>query len=393
MGVIEELSGKKILIWGYGREGKSTERFLKRCCKDNQIDIFEGSKDDINEEQYDYIFKSPGIKALDCSKKYISQTYVFFKEYRNNVIGITGTKGKSTTSSLLLSCLQMSGKKAVLLGNIGIPCLDYFDKVDKDTIVVFELSCHQLVNMPISPHISVFLNLYEEHLDYYDTMDNYFSAKSNIIIHQNPGDYAFIGENVPALVSESRQEILHDKDVPEYDLIIQGRHNQINALFVFKICELFQCDPEKVHQAMREFHGLSHRLQYVGENDGIEYYDDSIATIPEAAIRAVQCIHNVETVLIGGLDRGIEYDALIDFIRLHSNIKFICMYDTGAKIYKLAASDNCTLVNDLQEAVSLAKQLTHAGNACLLSPAAASYGYFKNFEERGEQFQKYALNQ
>lgn len=145
MDIISELNGKRILIWGYGREGKATEHFLQRCVKPASVDIFEGKKEEIDEDDYDFIIKSPGIVMNEENPKYTSETELFLQQFRDQVIGITGTKGKSTTSAMLYTVLKAcSGRPVLLLGNIGQPCLDYFEEVTEDTIIVYEMSCHQL---------------------------------------------------------------------------------------------------------------------------------------------------------------------------------------------------------------------------------------------------------
>ena len=185
MDIISELNGNRILIWGYGREGKATEHFLQRCVKPASVDIFEGKKEEIDEDDYDFIIKSPGIVMNEENPKYTSETELFLQQFRDQVIGITGTKGKSTTSAMLYTVLKAcSSRPVLLLGNIGQPCLDYFEEVTEDTIIVYEMSCHQLAHTNVSPHIAIFLNLYEEHLDYYGTVEKYFEAKSHIAAYQ-----------------------------------------------------------------------------------------------------------------------------------------------------------------------------------------------------------------
>ncbi len=389
--VVQLLENKKILIWGYGREGKSTEAFLNRHCKSVSVDVFEGKREDFNEEDYDIIIKSPGIKMEEDHPKYYSQTELFLEQYRDRVIGITGTKGKSTVSSMLYKVLkENSGKKVLLMGNIGLPCLDYFDEVTQDTLVVFEMSCHQLAHTNVSPHVAVFLNLYEEHLDYYGTLDIYFTAKSHIACYQKQGDYFFVGENVPAIPCEGRVKVMPYDFSRRYELQILGEQNQYNAGIVYEIAtEIFGCDEEGVRESLRTFTGLPHRLQPVGVYGGVRYYDDSISTIPEAAINAVKSIPDVGTIIIGGMDRGIDYTLLEEFIRTREDVNFICAYDTGKRIYDtVSGCRNVYRVEDLKDAVAMAHRLTLSGKACVLSPAAASYGYFKNFEERGDVFRE-----
>ena len=177
MKITEILNNKRILLWGYGLEGKSMEKFINNYCNVRELTVFQGKREEINEDAYDCIIKSPGIVAWDLSDKYTSMTELFLQEFSDRVIGVTGTKGKSTTSSLIYTVLsKCSGRPSLLVGNIGFPALDYYSEITDDTIIVFEMSCHQLAHAKISPHIAVFLNLYEEHLDYYGTMDRYFRA-------------------------------------------------------------------------------------------------------------------------------------------------------------------------------------------------------------------------
>ncbi len=394
MSIIDKLNGKRILIWGYGREGQSTEQFLKRCCKPASVEIFEGKRDGFNEDDYDWIVKSPGIVYHEANLKYLSQTEIFLEEYRDRVIGITGTKGKSTTSSMLYTVLkECSGKKVIILGNIGQPCLDYFEEVDDNTIVVFEMSCHQLAHTEVSPHIAIFLNFYEEHLDYYETVERYFRAKSNVARYQKEGDYFFKGDNVPEIETKAQIIAMKRQCEQQFDLKVLGEHNIYNAQFVHYIAvKLLGCNEAEVLESMKTFKGLPHRLEHIGDVNGVAFYDDSISTIPEATISAIKSVPDAQTVLIGGMDRGINYDVLIRFIKENDQYKFICMYDSGKRIYDAVGEcAQCYYVPDLELAVSEAKQITESGKACVLSPAAASYGYFKNFEERGEVFKQYVL--
>ena len=370
MKITEKLKSKRILLWGYGLEGKSTEKFINKYCDVSELTVFQGKREDIDEDAYDYIIKSPGIVAWDLSDKFTSMTDLFLSEFSGQVIGVTGTKGKSTTSSLLYTVLSgCTDRPTLLVGNIGLPALDYYGSITDDTIIVFEMSCHQLAHAGISPHIAVFLNLYEEHLDYYKTMDKYFRAKANITLNQ---------------------KVISYDDPMHFDMKLKGEHNQFNARFVYAIStQLFGCDPDKVREALGEFTGLRHRMQFAGNYDGVDYYDDSISTIPEAAIAAIRSIPNAGTILLGGMDRNIDYEILIDFIREHGEYNYILMYKSGERIFReVGTLPYCRYTEDLQDAVALAKEITPAGKACILSPAAASYGYFKNFEERGDVFQQ-----
>ncbi|MCR5526948.1 MAG: UDP-N-acetylmuramoyl-L-alanine--D-glutamate ligase [Lachnospiraceae bacterium] len=393
----EYLNGKKILIWGYGREGRATERFLKKFCPDSSYDIFEGKREEVKADEYDYIFVSPGIPFEEENPKFTSETQVFLEAFRDRTVGITGTKGKSTTSSLLYTALKKCLKgKACLVGNISVPCLDYYEEMleNPEEVAVFELSCHQCDRLTVSPHVAVFLNLYEDHLDRYKTEERYFQAKKGITRNQKTEDVFYVGEEVPNYTVNSLKKVISFNDVGKFELGIPGEHNQYNAEFVKRIaCDEFGCDEAEVREALKSFNGLPHRLEFAGEYNGIRYYDDSISTIPEAAISACESIPDVKTILLGGMDRHIDYNVLTRFIPKHPEINFICSYDAGRRIYdETKMCPNLYYKPDLAEAVALAKKITPKGGACVLSPAAASYGYFKNFEERGDVFKGLVAN-
>ena len=224
-------------------------------------------------------------------------------------------------------------------------------------------------------------------------MEAYFGAKKNITLHQHEGDRLFVGDNVPKVETAAGVTVINTEEVGEYILKIPGEHNYINAEFVYRIAQdVFGADGEDIKQSMAQFEGLPHRLQYIGENKGIRFYDDSISTIPHATIAALTALPDTDTVLIGGMDRGIDYDELISYIKTHPGVKYIFAYETGKRIYdEVSSCPECYYEEDLEAAVKLAVDLTTPGRICLLSPAAASYGYFKNFEHRGEMFKQYAL--
>ena len=390
MKITERLHNKRVLIWGYGREGKSTEHFIKTFCSVAKLDIFEGTAADINEDEYDYIIKSPGIKVDAYSEKYTSQTELFLEEFAQQTIGITGTKGKSTTASLLYHVLhECKGDDVYLVGNIGVPCLDHYADYGEESIIVYEMSCHQLSHLRYSPRIAVLLNLYEDHLDYYGTPENYFAAKKNITVHQHEGDYLFYGANVTDINTPAHTRHITTPHTP-FTMRLLGEHNQYNAHFVYEICtQLYDCSERDVRESIACFDGLPHRMQYVGTFGGISYYNDSISTIPQATIQAIRSLPDVKTVIIGGMDRDINYDELISFIQENPELSYILSYESGQRIYREVGDlSYCHYVDDLETAVDTAARITPPGTACLFSPAAASYGHFRNFEDRGDTFMR-----
>lgn len=429
---ISEFKEKHILIWGFGREGKSSYRLIRELLPEQQIDIAEGRAsgvkiledaklhtvhtscrfdDEIDIPSYDIVLKSPGIvlpKGMD--KQNISgETQLFLKHYRDQVIGITGTKGKSTTTSLIGRILSEQ-YHVHIVGNIGVPCFDIIPQLQKEDLVSFELSCHQLEYCPYSPHTAIFLNLFEEHLDHYGSYEAYGNAKANIFRHQIPGDTAILNEALTAYVKEADHPILIGKDIkadghtliiPDETITVKdcalvGEHNYLNLAVAYYVCHtLYSITDQQFLDAAAAFHPLAHRLQDLGIYGGIRWIDDSISTIGQSCIQALTSLKDVDTVLVGGMDRGIEYEELEQYLHRRSDVNVIFMYSSGKRVHEEMKQQNLERpglydTENLEEAVALARTLTHQGHLCLLSPAASSYDHFKNFEERGEVFEALA---
>lgn len=502
----KKIKDKKVLILGFGREGKGSLSAVERAGGYALLAI--SDKREIGEEEirehfqgeilptlisgekyleavkdYDIVLKSPGIVLEQRAYKkalITSQTEIFLEVYKNQVIGITGTKGKSTTTTLIYHILKESGKEAVLLGNIGIPAFDKIDEIKEDTNIVFELSCHQLENGKVSPHIGIYLNVFPEHLDHYKSFEAYRLAKENIYKHQTKEDRLYCGTGVIPREGEYQgkltviydfnrgdekafpqveinrnsdfsvrkneeplsgfekvlfyeeidcnekikekekieqrtldtnkkekgklqesfiksQTITHlDKilTIPEENVSLKGYHNLFDIAVAFAVCSDLGVNENEFLSALKTYQTLPHRLEYFGIFDGIKFFDDSISTIPATTIAALETIKDTDTILIGGMDRGIDYSPLIDYLCISKVPNIILMEYTGARIYdeiktgnmELYNSERLILVDDLTEAVKKAKEITRKGHSCIMSPAAASYGIFKNFEERGEVF-------
>lgn len=401
------LNGKSILILGFGREGKSTYEFVKKYVKYTSLGIADKNEIKVPEKVYfgenyldavrgyDVVIKSPGIPFFgieDEESIVTSQTELMLKADRENVVGITGTKGKSTTTTLIYNILNQAGVDVRLIGNIGVPPFSCLEDIDDDTKLVCEMSSHQLENLTVSPHISVILNIFEEHLDHYKSYEDYQLAKVNIFRYQTERDvvvYSKENELVKGYIDKyangKKLAFPYDYDV-ETKLI--GEHNKKNIMAARLVAKEFGVSEEKIREVVKDFSGLAHRLEFVGEFDGVKYYNDSISTIPEATINALESLGDVDTVIIGGLDRGIHYDEFARYLMNSKVRNIILAYDTGKRIFEKMGCEGAILVNDLEEAVSMAKEVTEKGKTCLLSPAAASYGFFKNFEERGNKFKE-----
>lgn len=427
--ILKDLTeNKSVAILGFGREGRSTYKTLVKSGTNADITIldkfdFEDKKDFpvkvITGENYmenlssfDLIFKSPGVVIPEDTdrKKITSQTEIFLKKYKNQVIGITGTKGKSTTTTLIYHILKEKRGNAVLVGNIGIPAFDRIDEIDENSVIVYELSCHQLEFATVSPRTAVLLNLFPEHLDHYKTIKNYYNAKRNIYLHQNENDTLFVmrryqPEGIKSKiisVSDMDADITFSRDfismggektpIEREKFSLIGDHNLYNISVAYGVCRTFGVSPEDIISSVQTYKSLPHRLEVFAVKDNVRYIDDSISTACETTIQAVLSLCDVGVLLIGGMDRGIDYAPLIDFLRAKKVPNVICMYESGKRIFteaKEIEGTNLVLVSDLYEACEVAKKLVKSGESCLLSPASASYGHFRNFEERGEKFKEY----
>ena len=415
--IIDYLTGKKILILGYGREGKSALDFVQQNLPNAEVAVADQNPIDsidvptiIGEDylnavkDFDIVIKSPGVIVKDYlneeqKSKITSLTDLFLRFCKNTVIGITGTKGKSTTSSLIYHILQKNNKDSVLVGNIGKPCFGVIDELNPETIVVFEMSSHQLEFIQASPHIAILLNIYQEHLDHYVDAEGYYNAKKNIFRHQGKDDILIYGDIFQHASHEEldaypmqKIDIYHDINIPrefiKTNLI--GEHNYYDILAASAACEACGVAQDDILNAVASFNGLPHRLQYVGTFKNIKFYNDSIATAQEAVISAIKAIGDVDTVILGGMDRGLDYHILVNFIR-GSKVRNVILLpntiESFDRIFNEAPRSQILFpVENMEQAVKTAYEVTAENHTCLLSPAAASYGFYKNFEERGADF-------
>ena len=442
--IIEKLENKNIAILGFGKEGKSTYNFIRRHSDqlltildkrdilssnpylkdDKNLNIITGDNYLDNLDKYDIVLKTPGIAMLDTDLTNVnitSQLELILEIDRKNVIGVTGTKGKSTTSALLYSVIKDQNDNTFLLGNNGTPILDYIEQIDDESILVIEASSHQLEFVECSPHIGVILNLYQDHLDHTGTLEKYHNDKMHMFKYQENNDiaiydgdneylinlvaknnykanlYSFrVGTKSDIYIMDNKiyynDEIIYDGD-NKRNLI--GNHNLKNIMVVLLISKLLNLDISRAADVINSFKPLEHRLENIGTFNEITYYDDAIATVPEATINGINAIGNVDTLIFGGMDRSIDYNKFIDFLNNCNISNLIGLPDTGHTICNIL-KDKCTknlfLVNTIDEAVDLADKYTKKGYSCLLSPAASSYNSFKNFEEKGNYFKSVVFN-
>lgn len=426
--IIEYIREKKILILGYGREGISTYNYIRKHLPEKNITIADKNLIKIDDKNvdticgdnylsclgdFDLVFKSPGIAFLEDVKyppttEITCQTDMFLRFSKPTVVGITGSKGKTTTSTLIYEMLKAGGKNTCLIGNIGVPVFEKADE-SEDLIAVIEMSSHQLEFTTASPEVAVLVNIYEEHLDHYKAgFDGYANSKLNITRYQSEKDFFVYNDEqdvghgfditksiggTPVKIGFTKAE--NDEFVNELwqsTEHLKGEHNRQDIAYALAVARIFQVDDESIRNAIKNFSGIEHRMEFVGNFKGVSYYNDSIATIPTAVIGAIKALKNVETLIFGGLDRGIDYKEFIEFL-IDSDIKnLIGLPETGHDILDDVKLHN-TLVNavyaeNMEDAVVNAIELTKENGVCLFSPAAASYNYYKNFEEKGRHFKE-----
>lgn len=453
---MKEIEGSSILLLGYGREGKSTHQYLLDNYPDKKIGIADQrkveplpntspelhtGKDYLRSlEQYDVIVRSPGIpfklpelqRSIQAGKKVTSATNIFFSKCPGTVIGVTGTKGKSTTSSLTAHILNKDYADVRLVGNIGRPVLDYLPGANEETLFVAELSSQQLEDARYSPHIAIVLAIVPEHLNHHGSFLSYVEGKGNIVTHQTANDTVVFNpthevttqlvnksqarkfrfslekcSGISCYVNEGSIFVHQEGKDPQFvmsarEIPLLGTVNIENTLASISVGTILGVAPSAIRNAVKEFSPLPHRLEFVGEYRGIRFYNDSLSTIPEATIHALNALGNdVTTLIAGGYDRGLDFTELGRFLASRGLKTLILFPTTGEKIWK-AVSDATPItamhpekynVTTMKDAVRTAFDTTPSGKICLLSPAAASFGLFTNYEDRGDLFKKLVSEQ
>ena len=422
--IFKRLRGKRILILGFGREGKSSLAFIQKFLPHAEVgiadkneaafkDLLDNPNNPINPKlyfgdnyfdainDYDIVLKTPGISLLNKNvdlSKITSQTDLFLEEFHSQIIGVTGTKGKSTTSTLIYHLLKESGRDAVLAGNIGIPVFDIIENIRNSTIIVFELSAHQLQFIHRSPHIGILLNVFEEHLDHFGAFNAYRDAKFNIIRKMGERDWAVTTDEfcyeAAELMIHSLNYQYYDFDVDWDKVPLKGDHNRLNIKAALCAIHAYGVTIDEIIPHLYTFQPLEHRQELVGTFAGVTYYNDSISTIPQAAIAAMQTIKNVTFLLLGGYDRDIDYTPMINFLVEHPVKHVLYTGKAGTRMFAMLKDahyrGDIKNFKDLNEAFEIIKNLAKPGDVCLLSPAAASYDQYRNFEERGRIYKDLA---
>lgn len=438
---ITDLAGKKICILGYGREGKAMIAAIVENVKKCKITVADENPDALKElaettpyylqsgpewlqnlNTFDVIIKSPGIPMNETlkaeSSKLTSSTQIFFdtiKDSGSTVIGVTGSKGKSTTASLLYAMLKTGKKEVHLVGNIGEPAISHLKDAKNRTLFVMEMSSYQLMDLTVSPQIAVITSFFPEHLNYHASaslgtgsspLEAYMDAKKNITRFQKEGDLVFFcatshGATDIAKEGEGTKIPFSAENAPVRieDTHLIGDHNLSNIAGAFTVATRLGIPEDKAIAVIKEFQGLPHRLQSLGVHHNQEWIDDAISTTPESTIAALDALgEKVTTIILGGQDRGNDFSELGKRIKQSSISNVILFPGSGPRIRQAikdaGAAVECFEAASMEEAVEIAKKVTGgrtpvAGHpVILLSTASPSYGMFKNFEEKGDSFRK-----
>jgi UDP-N-acetylmuramoylalanine--D-glutamate ligase len=421
----------KIAIAGYGVEGRSSYQYFSEEGDDITILDDRTEIDDLPDEvrailgaaafshleEYDMVVRSPSLapQKLASAKKIWSATNEFFARCPAPIIGVTGTKGKGTTSSLAAAMLQRSGKTVHLVGNIGTPALDVLASIKESDIVVYEMSSFQLWDLEASPHVAVILMIEPDHLNIHADFDDYVLAKGKIAAHQHENDIVIYhptnesSAKAAALSAGTRMRYM----TPEAAFVeegtvkigatvicrtdevgLKGEYNLENVCAALSAAWQFSQDSESFAQAIREFKGLEHRLEYVTTKQGIEFYNDSFSSAPTATMAAITAFAEPIVLIVGGFDKGVDLTPLAEKIMAAGNIEKVVIIGQVrhqlAKVFEQAGFEkfDSTGETDMKKIVDLAVSYAPEGGVVLLSPGCASFDMFKNFYERGTLFKQ-----
>ncbi len=442
------IKGKKIAIVGFAKEGLAAANYLspfnkvtifdlkakgevdavffKSLNNSKDIELFLGGSLSTRPD-YDFIVRSPGIRPDNELIKTLgsngavstSGTKIFFDYCPARIIGVTGTKGKGTTSSLIYEMLKAHGADVFIGGNIGTPALELLSKLDSKSIVVLELSSFQLLDLQKSPHIAVVLMTTSEHLDWHIDKNEYVKAKENITKYQTVNDFAvvnadfaesakigksskgkvfYFSTNIKTngaylykgkLISRIRSEV----SIETKDIGIPGPHNFQNVMAAMCAAQLLGVNTGAIKKVIGKFKGLPHRLQLVRIVNGVSYYNDSFSTTPETAIAAIKAFSKPKILILGGSSKNSDFSELGRVIAGNDSVKALILIgneqNTIASAIKNAGKFKGKIFTKLEtmpEIVKQASAIAKKGDVVLLTPACASFDMFKNYQDRGDQF-------
>ena len=433
------IKNKKVFILGMARSGYEAAKILG---KDNEIlvtDMKEQNEDqvkdleklgvkivicddpiDLLDDSFDLMVKNPGIKythptvvkAHNLGIKVINEVELAY-EYLNkevNVIGVTGSNGKTTTVTLIYEMLKEDGKKVYLGGNIGTPLCNFVKDIKSGDYLVLEISDHQLVDMyDFKTNVSVLTNIYEAHTDFHDSHQRYVEMKKKIFNNMKENDIAIVNydnKETYDLVQDincikyyfsknNKQNVYLDNNSIYYkdekiidckDIKIKGTHNYENAMAAIGVVKLYNVKNESIRKVLENFKGVEHRIEYVDTIKGVSYYNDAKSTNNEATKIALNSFNEPTLLILGGLDRGQSFDELSEDM---THVKYVACYgETKDKIKNFCDKINmeCEVFDNLQQATKSCIEKAVKGDVVLLSPACASWDQYEKFEDRGNEF-------
>lgn len=439
---LEDLKSKKVAILGFGLEGQSLANYFEK--KGIKFDVLDQNKEVKSElaqntitggeyfdnlTKYQYIFRSPGIRnylpeiveAKKAGVEISSLTKLFFDLSPAKIIGVTGTKGKGTTSTLVYKILKSEIESVYLGGNIGESPLDFLDKLTSKSLVVLELSSFQLVDLERSPQVAVVLMVTSEHLDWHKSTDEYLEAKANIVSHQQKDDISVINADYPNSLlvggksggqkylfsrktSVSKGTYVMGKEflfkvgetaevvAKTYEIGLIGKHNFENILASILVGKVFNISNQNIAGTLKEFTGLPHRLEHIANIKGIDFYNDSFSTTPETSIAAIGSFERGEILILGGSSKNSDFSKLGEVIGQSPNVRIVILIGQEAlRIKAVLANYKGKIVEGLksmQEIVQTASKMAKEGEVVILSPACASFDMFNNYKQRGDKFRE-----
>lgn len=437
---------EKILVFGLARTGISALKTLKLkgydlgAIDDNideektkilkELDVQIESIDTI--DKYDIILKSPGIrmdnpvilKANELSIEVVSDLELAQRIFDDiKIVAITGTNGKTTTTSLMTKMLNDSGRKAISIGNIGVGMLWEIYNSDKDTYFVIECSSFQLESTKnFKPQYSCIINITPDHIDWHGSMQNYVNAKKNVLKNQDDNCYTVLNvddeyyEECKKFTKSNVYDVSTSTDVKKgsfikgdsiyfsdsdcnkiidlKDVKLIGYHNYQNVLFCVTLAKLIGINDGSIRQTLMTFSGVEHRLEFVREMSGVKYYNDSKGTNVDASVKAIESFDKNVIILAGGYDKKVSLDNF--FIAGKNKFKALILMGQTRDLFEKKAREygfeNIFLVDDMKQAVNQANKIAESGDVVLLSPASASWGMYNNYEERGNEFKELVNN-
>ncbi|TSC90798.1 MAG: UDP-N-acetylmuramoylalanine--D-glutamate ligase [Parcubacteria group bacterium Gr01-1014_2] len=424
----KELINKKIAILGSGKEGLSTLKFLKKNkIKADILDVKFDKNYTNRLKNYDIVFRTPGFPRLhpalvDAEKNGViisSHIKLFFDLCPARVIGITGTKGKTTTAFLIYNILKSKfGKNVFIAGNFGEPALEILPKLNNKSLVILELSSFQLQDLHKSPQVAVITNITLDHLDpigqfrpnTHQTAKEYIEAKLNIIRYQKNNDFAVIHPSLKkGTINAGKGKKIFPTPLPleipigkanrgssisqsDIGTKLKGPHNLENIALAVEVGKIFKVPKEKMLKAVQNFKGIEHRLEFVKKINGISFYNDSAATNPDATLAALKSFKEPTHLILGGFDKGLDYKNLAGYISRSKNIKTIALIgQLKEKLYRILKPKSKLKIKkfkSLKDTVLTLYKKADKNEVVLLSPGAASFDMFSGYAQRGREFKK-----